>query len=631
MTLKLHTLDELLRAGKQVIAGGIDQIGTETGTDHDLTIHAAARLLFGAQASAAYLYAQLDPQTADAARRDVWAELLGLALARPASPARGLMAILADMSAPLRVPAGTEIALPGAAFHDGVARTYRTLEDIDSPGSLGEVALGLLPGSGVFKLRPGSPAGAQAFRARDLVQVKADGGTSTWLVPVASANPSDQSLDLEASVTGAVRGSASETVKRYATGVVVPVECTTPGQAGNVAPARAEVELAGLSPNPAALLLGAGGGGDAVGEADAQPGRTVRMLEDTLACPPGFGNDQHLRELALSCPDVVLDDVLVFRHVRGVGTVDLVCIGPSGSVRAPAYPDVNLAYVAWGNNTRRIGEVQAAKVEAFCRARASYHDDIKVHSVRWDYRGNTYAESVETHFLQAANRVDLNITPALGYGPDAGVVLDITPHTRDASKLYPIRSSVPIAPALQPGHRIWATVGHSTTAGRHPFATLVTEVLSVAPDRSYATIAPVSGLLPASYATAVAGTDAIDLRVLRWGTAGPVTQPVIDAVFAYFDGLGPGSYEIAPKAPGYVQRFWGADLASPMSGRALTRWPPEGRRWSSGLRASELRASILEVDGVDSVQIGRLADGLVDCDPAPLRTLALTGVLPRFS
>lgn len=629
--LTLRSVAELLRAGKTVIAGGVDGVGTEFGTDHDLTLHAAARLLFGAEVAATYLADQLDPKTADATRRDQLVALLGLTLERPAAPARGLLALLSGAAAPYRIPAGTEIALPAEAFLDGVARTFRTLEDVDAPAALAESPVRLAPGSGVRKLRLRGTGSVAAFGARDLAQVKADGGTSTWLVPVRRTSASDAALELATPAPGDIRGTPSETARRFLTGVVVPVECTTPGAAGNAAPTRAAVEVVGFDPNPHALLLEASGGGDAVGEAELDVARTVRLIEDTLACPPGFGNDQHLRELALSCPDVALDDVVVYRHVRGVGTIDLVCIGPRGSMRAPAFPDVNLSFVGWGNNQRRIGEVQAAKVEAYCRARVSYHDDLRAHSVEWDYRGNTFAESSFDRFFGAVCRIDLNVTPALGYGPDAGIALDVTPYARNPSRLYPARPGRALPAALRPGHRVWATVGHRSAAGRHPFATVVTEVLRVANDRSYATIAPVTGLLPSTASLAIAGTDALDLTVHRWGTAGPVTQPVVDAVFAYFDGLGPGTYLRAPKAPGYVQRFWGGALAAPEPGEALLRWPPEGRRWPSGLRASELRAALLGVEGVEAVRIGKLADDLVDADPAPLRTLALHGVLPRFS
>jgi hypothetical protein len=626
----LYSVAELMNAGKALVRA-IGQIGTEFGTDHDLTLHAAARLLFGGQVAASHLYDALEPRTADATGRDAFSSLYGLVTEKPAVPARGLIALLTTLDAPYKIAAGTLITFPAEAFVDGVERSFTTLEDVDCPGRFLSGTPSLSAGSGVHKLRPKSDVGVAAYRARDLAQVKADGGASTWLVVVRSANPDDQSLDLLTPLPGALRDVPSETVEHYTTGVVVSAECTVAGVIGNVSQARVEVEVDGISPSPFAVLIEMGGGADEIGAVHPDTERTVALLEDTQACPPGFGNAQHFRELALSCPDVALDDVIVYRHVRGPGTIDLVCIGPSGGLRAPSYPDTNLGYVPWGNNTRYIGEVQAARIAAWLKTRTSYFDDVRVRSVEWDYRGAALAESGDARFLQAVCRVDMNVTPAVGYGPDCGSVIEVTPHTRDAAKLYPstITSGIPLA--LKPGHRVWAAVGPATTNGRHPFATVVTEVLSVAHDRSYATIQPVTDLLPDNYALAVPGTSAFDLRIMRWGSAGPVTQPVLDATYAYFDRLGPGSYPIAPKGPGYVQRFWGPTLARPMPGLELDRWPPEGRRRSSGLRASELRAELLAVTGVERVGLGRLADDLLDYDPAPLMTLACVGVLPRYA
>jgi hypothetical protein len=38
----------------------------------------------------------------------------------------------------------------------------------------------------------------------------------------------------------------------------------------------------------------------------------------------------------------------------------------------------------------------------------------------------------------------------------------------------------------------------------------------------------------------------------------------------------------------------------------------------------------VSIEGVRNVRLGRLADDLLDYDPAPLTTLALNGVLPRY-
>lgn len=629
MSLRVYRTSELLAAAKAAIRGTVSGVGTETGTDFDITLHAATRLLHGAQVAAAHVFEQLDPRTADAVNRDRMIDQYGLSFAKPATAARGLMAVFSDMEGPYQLEAGTLIEVPGTAFHDGQARTYRTLESVDSPGEIGTVS-GLASGSSAHKLRLKTSTGVSAYGRGAVVRVVGNAGNSASLVVVRRANLEDQSLDLYFPARDGLRHSGEESAELYTRGVVVAVECVTPGALGNAWAASAHVSIAGLADPAFIMLFEMGGGGEEVGDIDADQERVTRLIEDTIACPPSFGNAQHWREIALACPDVDLDDAVVYQHVRGPGTIDIVCIGRRGSLRAPTFPNARLDFAGWGNNSRRIGEVQAARIETWCRARASYFDDLRVRSVEWDYRGNTFAELGPTRFHEAVSRVDVSIEAEGGYGPDAGVALDVIPHLRDASRLYPARAGGLIHEAIQVGHRVWAVVGHATTNGRHPFVTVVTEVVSIAADRSYATIAPVTALAPGTPGEAFEDSDPLDLCVLRWGTAGPVTEAVVSAVYDYFDALGPGSYVLAPKGPGHVERFSGADVAAPVPGVELTRWPPEGRRWSSGLRGSELRTQLVRIEGVRSVELGRLADDLLDYDPVPLATLALNGVLPRY-
>lgn len=625
-----YRLEELLDRAKAAVREGITGVGTEEGSDHDLVLHAATRLLQGSQVAAAYLRDQLVPSSADADHRSALATRLGLTFERAATPARGLVALFRADGAGFQLPAGAVITFPGSAFLDGVERAYRTLEDVDAVVATPSVPVPLAVGSSLTKLRPARATGVTGIGVRDVVRVATDVGAGEHWAVVRRVNADDGSLDLYAPLTGALR-NVGETVALHATGAVVPVEAVTAGALGNAPAVQAHVDLPALGAGGYAVLVESGGGGDAVGPEPLDSARVVAQLEDTIACPPGFGNDQQWRELVLSCPDVTLDDAVVYRHVRGPGTIDLVAIGPSGSLTAPSFSDAPLGFVPWGLNTRRIGEEQAARLEQWCKARASYFDDVRVRSVEWDHRGNTFAESGYPRFLYAVSRVDVRIAAEDGYGPDAGVALDVIPHTRDRTRLYPARLSGKIDARLRPGHRVWAAVGHRTTTGRHPFATVVTEVLSVAHDRSYATIRAVSGLAPGDPDEVFAGTDNLDLTVLRWGSAGPLTAPVVQAVFAYFDRLGPGSYPLAPKGPGYARRFGGGGVTAPVLSQGLSRWPPEGRRWSSGLRQSELTEALLAIEGVRAVAFAGLADGLLDYDPLPLHTLALNGVLPRYA
>lgn len=628
--LSLYKLSELIAAAKAIIRTTIGGVGTEPGTDHDLTIHAAANLLHGSQVAGQHIYEQLEPRTADAENRDRMVSFYGLSFEKEATKARGLIGITygPDTIGSFTIDAGTEITLPGSAFTDGAERTFVTLEDIRH-GSYqdGSTEVSFRTGSSIWKVRPQAVTGADFLSPRSLMRVKADSGVSKWVTAAKRVNSADHSVDLLTPVKGTIAFpiDTDDKVALMVNGVVVPVECTTAGAAGNVPWTLTAYETSGL--DTYAIVFEMGGGGDAVSEVDGDTDRVVRLLEDTIACPPSFGNLQHWREIALACPDVDLDDAIVYQHVRGPGTIDIVCIGRSGGVRSTAYPDTNIGFTFWGNNQRRIGEVAAAKVEEWCQSKASYFADVKVRSVEWDWRGNHGAVAGTPAFFLGAGIIDLDIEPHDGYGPDSGVSLDIVPSVKDAALLYP--ASGTIDDAIEVGHRVWAQVGHATADAISPFATVVTEILSISSDRAYATIASVADLAPTPVGHSILETP-YSLVVHRWGTAGPLTQSVLDAVYGYYDQLGPGSYILPPKGPGYMSKF-GQNVYPPApSHLSVSRWPSEGRRWSSGLRASELRAAILAIEGVKSVAVGADQDDLIDFDPKLWETLALTGCIPRY-
>jgi hypothetical protein len=626
-----YSIDELLDAAKAVLRGSVAGVGTEEGTDFDLTINAAARLFHGTQVAGAHVLAQLDPEQADADRRDQLVGMLGLSFTREATPARGLIAVTpgATLNGIFTLKAGTEIVFPGELFADGAERTYRTLSDMGHSLRINGVYFAL--GTGIWKLVPkigassGTGLGWLGARMALVLTTGDPAALEGQYVFVRSVNKDDQSVDLLAAVRAAITLDISNRIVGYVPDLVVEAECTTPGAAGNAPYAvNAYVdETAGVQDGQlVATLIEMSGGGDAVSDIDVDSARVSARIEDTLAMPPGYGNAQHWREVALACPDVDLDDVLVYQHVRGPGTIDLVCIGRRGSLRADAYPAVDSSFCGWGNNSRRIGEAQAARVTNWCRSQASYFDDILARSVEWDWRGNSYPfESYARGFREATSALELSIEAQPGYGPDCGVALDVTPYARHQTRLYAAAQGTQVDPSLRIGQRVWATVGHLNADGRHAFATVVTPILNIAGDRTYVEIADVTVLGPGS---------GFLLHVLRWGSAGPLTQACVDAVFAYYDALGPGSYLEPPHSANYVAHY-SSDIAPIETGQAVTRWPPEGRRWASSLRASELRAALLTIEGVSDVQLYPVGDpgGLIDFDPGVFRTLALTGVVPR--
>jgi hypothetical protein len=624
-----YSLAELLAAAKAIIRG-VDGIGTEAGADLDLVVDAAARLFQGTQVAAAHIDQQADPSRADAQGRDQWVDLLGLQFAKPATPARGLVAFVhsGGFGGPLFVPAGYVIDFPGSCFVDGVARSYRTTQDFTHVAAVTPAtSYELASGSSIRKVRVKSADGVTALRGRALLSIATDDGARVCITASKRVNTEDQSVDLYNAMSGTLQSTANEQITQYVLNSVIEVECTEVGAVGNAPRVIATYDASATAPD-VVLLIEAGGGGDEVGDIDGDTARVVRMIEDTIAMPPAFGNAQHWREIALTCPDVDLDDAIVYQGVRGPGTMDIVCIGRSGSIRSSAFPDANLSFCGWGNNARRIGDAQVEILQSWCASHASYFDDIRVRSVEWDWRGNTLASGTlgAVSFLRAVCTVETRVTPQDGYGPDCGVTLDVTPYQRHASKLYSPTNGVRIDASLAAGQRVWVTVGPSTTDGHHSFATVVTTILSVDSDRMFVTVADLSAIGPAPNAY-----DNTALVALRWGSAGPLTQACLDATFAYFDGLGPGSYTEPPKGPGYMRHF-NAFVTPALAGHAMTRWPAEGRRWSSGLRANELRASLLAVEGVKSVALAPVgaSSEIVDFDATPLQTLALSGAVVRY-
>jgi hypothetical protein len=260
--------------------------------------------------------------------------------------------------------------------------------------------------------------------------------------------------------------------------------------------------------------------------------------------------------------------------------------------------------------------VQAAIVETWCKAKASYYDDVRVRSVEWDRRG-TYPNGAGVEFLRSSTSLLVVVQSMPGYGPDCGAFVGATPSVNNQlDRLYP--ASGRIDERIRIGQRVTVHL-KSPHAQTYPLASVVTPIIGVDYDRRFALVAnltPIAGLLVPYAATAVIDT---------WVAAGPLDQLVQTAVHDYFDGLGPGSYTTVPLDPTYQD-----DLSTPIrptSSIRIDRWPDEGRRWQGGLRKAALMAKIQAIPGVKSVTVQRLnqAEG-VDFDPAPLQTLLPSAV-----
>lgn len=655
MALTFYRVKQLLDAAKAQIRSAITSVGTEDGSDLSLIIQVAARLFQGHQVGAKYVYDQQLPSTADATSRDRMVGYHGLSLEKAATKARGLLLLSGKVDT--RVAAGTVISFPAACFADGLARSYTLLEDAAFRAAAEAWIATIHAGSNEWKLRISRNSGVGLFglQEKEAVRIKYAAGATDYVFAGIRRVSQDQTVEVYSPLPS--KPVAAQTVfntwtvnAETHTGVAVAAECTVAGKSGNAGQGTTNYSYV---PSPitapstkvsgTAMVIEMAGGGDAIVGTDADDARQIRLLEDTAAGFPGLGNMAHWRELAIACPDVDVDDAVVYQHARGPGTIDIVAIGRKQRMVPTSFPEARTDFTH-GLNGRRIGEVQAARIEAWCKAKASYHDDIKVRSVEYEYLGEDQVEDVwnSNEFFRSTPCLRLEITPQDGYGPDCGVAwTPINPHTDYTTngnvRLYPSTTATGLSTdfvddSLEPGQRVWvqlktvAQPGTGLDSLGAPMLVLVTTIKSIDRRRLFVTVADLDG---------ADGGDAVNntglgiyygAQILAWGPAGPLTQPVIDAVYDYYDALGPGGYLDTPKDPTYVRQFQAAVSAVAVHpGRALSRWPPEARRWAGGFRLNELWQHLMAIKGVKSV-----GSGFHDFDPLPFHTLASRGLTPRY-
>lgn len=629
MGLTYYAIAQMAALGKAAIRELLTAVGTEPGADLAIIPDTAAQMFQGAQVAAAHIEEQLFPSTADAETIQERLELLGIDFTKEETKARGYV-MLGNPSVNQfnkLIPKGTTIEFPGTAFVDGIARTFVTLEDglfraeVDNWST--ETAG---TGNSLTKIR----SRTKSMRKGDLVTRLDSGTVGSGVVRRVDARACVAELFTPFEVA-VVNGDGLTQDAHY---LLVKVEAQEAGSDGNCAsyvnvsptalPSPVECSVTDMTN---AWVVESSGGGDAVGEIDSDSARVIRVIEDTEAGVPSNGNPQHWREIALSNPHVDLDDAVVYSGVRGPGSIDIVCIGRSGQMRSSAFPSANVGHLAHGHNRRRIGEVQAALVEQWCNflpdgtRRANYFDDVKCHSVEWDYRGPAPSHYSDAEFLRSVNGLFVTASVHAGYGPDAGKFVEYTlPHTNSLTRLYPSTVGADIDDAFAVGQRVGVTFMSAAAPVLYPFATIITPIIGIDHNRKFVTVAdmtPVASLMMSRYS---------DAQVFSWRTAGPLDQQIEDACFAYFDSLGPGSYTTTPFDHGY-QDQQSITMRHTPPGIRLERWPDEGRRWSGSFRASALRARLNAIKGVHSITLRNASDDpVVDFDPSPMQTLAPCGV-----
>jgi hypothetical protein len=585
------------------------------------------------QVAAKHVYDQLLPSTADATNRERMLDYHGVSLEKAATKARGYILLTGDPGE--SVPAGTTVSFPATSFADGVARSYVTTDDASFRLDTDAYTMDIVNGSTEWRLFVANQSGAanqHGAVAGEIIKINYSGSLSEFNV-IKRVNTEDSSIDLyfpmyAKPVAGQTLSNAWTESGDDVCGTIVAAECTVAGKSGNAS--RATVGGGSSAAFRAAQIIEMAGGGDAIVGADSDENRQVRIIEDVAAGAPGLGNAAHWREIAMSCPDVDVEDAIVFSHARGPGTIDIVAIGRKQRMVSTSFPAARTDFTH-AFNGRRIGAVQAAKVQEWCNRFASYHDDVLVRPVEYEFRGEDAGEVAENdiygsaEFFRSVTDLRLTVTPQDGYGPDCGTAFSTQiPYLfapSAPSRLYPSTSSQ-VPSVIKPGQRVWVRAridSSGLTATRSPVITVVTTVLSVDKSNDYVTVANLAKVDGT-------GGNFYSPSILDWGPAGPLTQPVLDAVYDYYDQLGPGSYIDTPKDPGYVRQFFtGSSAVAPYSGIPLKRWPPEGRRRAGGFRSSELLAKVMAIKGVKSV-----TSTFADFDPLPFHTLAPRSVVARY-
>ncbi len=614
MGLSIYKISELLTAGKAAVRAVITTAATEPGSDFSLLIDVAARMWQGGQVAAAHVYEQLFPRTMDATNRERLLAKHGIDFTKEATKARGY--VLAGSNNTLfehHIVKGATFEFPADNFGDGVARTYVAIEDAFFRPEA-DVWISAVTGQGNSHVKVQTRTAS--LRVGDVLVREFTSPLVGAVGVVKSADATSRMYDLWFPFAGDIVDG--QTIVQDAKLMLVKVEAQDAGETGNATGYYpADTALSDVTSSDTeitrAMLLEAGGGGDAVGAVDDDTERVIRVLEDYEAAPPSNGNPQHWREIALQCPDVDLDDAIVYTGVRGPASIDIVAIGRKGQLACTPFPDCHVGHLPFGHNTRRIGDVQAGIVEAWCKTRASYFDDIKVRSVEWDRRG-THPNAAGVEFFRSTTSLQISVTPLPGHSPDSGAFISYAPYEgADLTKLYPGSASLRIDPRIKIGDRVQVSL-RSMHSNAYPRVFAVTQVIGFDYDRRFAIVADLSPL------SAMLMPLRDNARIDTWFTACSLTQAVQDAAWDYFDGLGPGSYTTVPLDPTY-QDDLGATIRQVPAVR-IARWPDEGRRWPGGLRKAALQARIQAVPGVKSVSITRLsgAEG-VDFDPAPLQTL----------
>lgn len=318
MPLNTKTFDELHAMALGQLRGSLPEANLAPGTDFDIAARLAATMALMNQAHAKWLADQITPRTADADMVEAQADVRGMGRL-PATKMQGKVMLTAST--------GTSTQSTGSALAAGDGRTYATTADatIINPGWSGKTAAAGSTARRLFVLPDVS-----GMSAGEVVEVN---GQKMAIRSVLTAiNAIDLYMPLSAPP------SPSDAIDP-ARGCVASIEADEAGAAGmQLEGDSLTVSSPASGVDSSSLLLVAGGAADE--ETPAQLGARVQSV---LVLGGSAGSATQLRATLREYEAQRVEDAVIIPGLRGIGTVDVFVVGPSGGRVVPLDDGLMLA------------------------------------------------------------------------------------------------------------------------------------------------------------------------------------------------------------------------------------------------------------------------------------------------
>lgn len=345
---------------------------------------------------------------------------------------------------------------------------------------------------------------------------------------IAEVHTAVNAIDLYEALNQAPTPGSTLTARR---GVLASILADTAEAAGNkpVGDSLTLAAPAGSAPNQfsaTTYVQELTGGGDL--EVDSEYRDSIRAF---MANRPGSGNPEDYRQWSRATPGVRIADAFVYPGFRGLGTVDIVLWGLAGA--------------------RLVGASVISAVQTYLESVAPGTDDLVV---------KTYA------YKATPTAIHVKVLPRVGYEPDWNAAPFSVPASPASSttRIYVVLSPAGI---VEVGDRVLVPL---TVAGRARLHEAKVTALG-------------TGGVP--YFLDVETMPAAPVTSAAIYSGGPLAQPIIDAIDALFDALGPGVTT---------------------AGVTYMRHPSNAQGANHKLRPAHVIDTIMELAGVANVEIGTL-------------------------